>query len=94
MPHTPPSVSYRFLHDRVQQAAYSLIPVQQRESTHFQIGRLLLANTPAPQQSERLFEIVHHFNTAIALMQTPSDRHTATIVARLNLRAAEKARVF
>jgi PAS domain S-box-containing protein len=85
-PHLP--VSYRFLHDRVQQAAYSLIPAGEKQQTHLQIGRLLLANTPARQQEEKLFEIVNHFNLAIVSMTAAE----CTLVARLNLRAAVKAR--
>ena len=76
------------MHDRVQQAADSLIPASQKQQTHLQIGRLLLANTPARQQEERLFEIVNHFNLAIALT-IATDRE---LLARLNLRAAVKAR--
>jgi predicted ATPase/signal transduction histidine kinase len=81
--------TYRFLHDRVQQAAYSLIPVSQRQQTHLQIGRLLLANTPPEQQSDRLFELVNHFNTATTLIQQPAERE---MVAALNLLAAQKAK--
>jgi predicted ATPase/signal transduction histidine kinase len=81
--------TYRFLHDRVQQAAYSLIPASQRQQTHLQIGRLLLANTPPEQQSDRLFEMVNHFNTATTLIQQPAERE---MVAALNLLAAQKAK--
>jgi predicted ATPase/signal transduction histidine kinase len=81
--------TYRFLHDRVQQAAYSLIPADQKQQTHLQIGRLLLANTSIQQQSDKLFEIVNHLNIAILLIQQIAERQN---LAELNLLAAEKAR--
>ncbi len=81
--------TYRFLHDRVQQAAYSLIPADERQQMHLDIGRLLLTDTPPEQQSERLFEMVNHFNTAAGLIQQPDERE---LVATLNLLAAQKAR--
>jgi PAS domain S-box-containing protein len=84
-----PEAGFRFLHDRVQQAAYALIPVSQQQQTHLQIGRLLLANTPADRHLEKLFEIVNHFNIATNLLQQPSER---AMLAQLNLRAAQKAR--
>jgi PAS domain S-box-containing protein len=79
---------YRFLHDRVQQAAYSLIPAEQKQHTHLQIGRLLLANTPINQPTDQLFKIVNHLNTAIRLIQEPQEQQN---LARLNLHAAQKA---
>jgi predicted ATPase/signal transduction histidine kinase/GAF domain-containing protein len=81
--------TYRFLHDRVQQAAYSLIPEDQRQRTHLQIGRLLLANASNQPQSEKLFEIVNHLNIAIELIQQQTEREN---LAELNLDAARKAR--
>jgi PAS domain S-box-containing protein len=88
---SPPThpTTYRFRHDRVQQAAAALIPAAQRQQTHLQIGRLLLANTSQQQQLEPLFEIVSHFNRAIALIQSPAER---SLVAQLNLQAACKAK--
>jgi predicted ATPase len=82
--------TYQFLHDRVQQAAYSLIPDRQKQQTHLEIGRLLLANASNEQRREKLFEIVNHFNLAIELVQKPSEREMLT---RLNLKAAQKAQV-
>ncbi len=81
--------TYRFLHDRVQQAAYALIPESAKQQTHLQIGRLLLADPQAQSQAERLFEIVNHLNTAIALLIEPAEREE---LAALNLRAAQTAR--
>jgi PAS domain S-box-containing protein len=87
------SPRYRFLHDRVQQAAYSLIPADRKQHTHLQIGRLLLANNSTGlqtgQPTGQLFSIVNHFNEAIALIQDVVERQ---ILAELNLQAAQKAK--
>ena len=53
------SGAYRFVHDRVQEAAYSLIPEQQRVEAHLRIGRLLVAHTPSEKQEEAVFDIVN-----------------------------------
>ncbi len=81
--------TYRFLHDQVRQAAYSLIPDDQKSSTHLRIGRLLLQQTPDTEQHEALFEIVHQFNRGTALLVEPEER---TALARLNLLAGQKAK--
>ncbi len=83
------SPCYRFLHDRVQQAAYSLIPADRKQHTHLQIGRLLLANNPTAQQTEQIFAIVNHFNESIALIQDMAEQQ---MLAKLNLVAAQKAK--
>jgi predicted ATPase/signal transduction histidine kinase len=80
---------YRFLHDRVQQAAYSLIPDTQKQFTHLKIGRLLLENTLDIEQSENLFDIVNHFNIAVSQIESLSEREQ---LAKLNLLAGQKAK--
>ncbi|MBD2465518.1 AAA family ATPase [Oscillatoria sp. FACHB-1407] len=80
---------YKFLHDRVQQAAYTLIDESQKQVVHLQIGRNLLEKTLPEELSERLFEVVDHFNHGIELVADQSERDE---IARLNLIAGQKAK--
>ena len=81
--------NYKFLHDRVQQAAYSLIDEQQKKLIHLQIGRLLLANTSPEQKADRIFDLVAHFNQARELIQ---DSQEKLELVQLNLEAGKKAK--
>jgi predicted ATPase/signal transduction histidine kinase len=80
---------YRFLHDRIQQAAYSLIPDRQKQATHLKIGQLLYQNSSESFRAERLFDIVGHLNIAQSLITQSKDRSD---LAQLNLSAGKKAR--
>jgi len=81
--------SYRFLHDRAQEAAYSLIPVQFRSEAHLRIGRLLVAQTPAEKLNEEIFEIVNQLNRGSDLITSAAERAR---LAELNLVAARRAK--
>ncbi|MFB2919392.1 trifunctional serine/threonine-protein kinase/ATP-binding protein/sensor histidine kinase [Aerosakkonema funiforme] len=80
---------YRFLHDRVQQAAYSLIPDRQKQATHYQIGQLLQEKYSQIEREEKLFDIVGHLNIGQALIIQSNEREA---LAQLNLEAGLKAR--
>jgi PAS domain S-box-containing protein len=80
---------YKFLHDRVQEAAYSLIPQENRPSTHLRIGRLLAARTAPEQIDEKIFEIVNQLNLGMQLITEPEERER---VAKFNLIAGLRAK--
>jgi predicted ATPase len=81
--------TYAFLHDRVQQAAYALIPDDQKKPVHLDVGRLLLAQHAGNVPEDRLFEIANHLNLGGGLVADAVERVS---VARLNLAAGRKAK--
>jgi len=82
-------VSYKFLHDRVQQAAYSLIPSEQQKTTHLKIGQLLLYNTDRDTLEENVFDIVNQLNIGVEFITDQEEKYK---LAQLNLMAARKAK--
>ncbi|MEG4317733.1 MULTISPECIES: AAA family ATPase [unclassified Microcoleus] len=82
-------VIYRFLHDRIQQAAYSLIPESAKKATHLKIGQLLLAITPQLTHKDNIFEIVNQLNIGVELI---ADREQLNHLVSLNLLAGKKAK--
>ncbi len=82
-------VAYRFAHDRIQQAAYSLIPSHRKQACHLQIGQLLLNSTPLQQQEEKIFDIVNQLNFGSNLLENQQKRDE---LAKLNLIAGKKAK--
>lgn len=84
------NVHYRFLHDYVQQAIYSLTGKSELSVTHIEIGRLLLQHTPLDKIEESVLDIVDHFNAGIELVTDSVEREK---IARLNLMAGKKAKL-
>ena len=81
--------AFRFQHDRVQQAAYTLIPPDQRKLIHIQIGQALLENFDDAKRGEDIFDILIHLNFATELITDPAERLK---LATLNLMAGKKAK--
>ncbi|MEG3931865.1 MULTISPECIES: AAA family ATPase [unclassified Microcoleus] len=88
-PYEQSKISYKFLHDRVQQAAYSLIPDGEKQATHLKIGQLLLDNTPASEIEENVFDIVNQLNVGVEFLAEKTEKHQ---LAKLNLIAGKKAK--
>ncbi|MGD9169872.1 MAG: PAS domain S-box protein, partial [Candidatus Thiodiazotropha sp.] len=65
---------YQFLHDRVQEAAYSLVPESLRKPLHLKIGRMLLAQCPQEALAEKVFDITDQFNRSIDLVTDTEER--------------------
>jgi PAS domain S-box-containing protein len=82
------SGSFAFVHDRVQEAAYAMIPQRERSEAHLQLGRALLSLTPATEREERVFEIVNQFDRGATAIEDSVERQ---MVAELNLVAARRA---
>jgi len=81
--------AYKFLHDRIQQAAYTLIPERHRAEAHLRIGRMLLASMRAEELAEHLFDVANQFSRGAARLL---DRDEKVRVATIDLRAGRKAK--
>ncbi len=89
-PQSTMNPTYRFLHDRVQQAAYALIPEDQKQQTHWKIGQLLLQSLSQQERVEQIFEIVNQLNLGRATISNLGQKHQ---LAQLNLQAGQKAKL-
>ncbi|HWT07286.1 MAG TPA: serine/threonine-protein kinase PknK, partial [Xanthomonadales bacterium] len=81
--------AYRFLHDRIQQAAYSLIQDEHRAGIHLRIGRALLASMTADQLAEHLFDVANQLNRGAERLVDADEKAQ---VATIDLRAGRKAK--
>ncbi|XWK87337.1 MAG: AAA family ATPase [Phormidium sp.] len=83
-------VRYKFLHDRVQQAAYSLIREEEKKATHLKIGQLLLEKTAKYTLEEHILDIVNQLNIGKELITEPAKNYE---LAKLNIIAGKKAKI-
>ena len=82
-------MSYAFVHDRIQEAAYGLIPTSERAAAHLRIGRTLLSNLTADGLTEHLFDVVNHLNRGAAFLVDPEEKAN---VAAIDLTAGRRAK--
>jgi predicted ATPase/signal transduction histidine kinase/tRNA A-37 threonylcarbamoyl transferase component Bud32 len=80
---------YRFLHDRIHQAAHALISEEEQKAIHLRIGRVMLARLTPEELRENLFDVVSQLNAGAELIQESAERHH---LARLNAEAGSKAK--
>ena len=93
------SHQFVFLHDRIQKAAYDLLPTESLPGLHLDLGRLLLNELTEEQREERLFEILSHLNSGHLLQvsrnaecqETLKDTAERLKLLELNLRAGERS---
>ncbi|MCP4132041.1 MAG: AAA family ATPase [bacterium] len=80
---------YRFQHDRIQVAAYSLVPEDVKEELHYRVGNLVLKKTKEEDLPNEILYIVDHLNAGSKLIRSEDERYT---LAQLNLRSGNKAK--
>ncbi|QBR03635.1 trifunctional serine/threonine-protein kinase/ATP-binding protein/sensor histidine kinase [Paraburkholderia pallida] len=81
--------AYAFVHDRIHEAAYSLIQETSRAEAHLRIGRLLAERIPLEKREEAIFEIVGQLNRGGGLITEQNEREQ---LAELNLLAGQRAK--
>jgi PAS domain S-box-containing protein len=81
--------AYKFLHDSIQEAAYSLIPEVLRAEFHLRIGRVLVANMTHDELGERVFDVANQFIRSATLLTDPTENSR---VATIHLRAGRRAK--
>jgi predicted ATPase/GAF domain-containing protein len=89
-PYHPTTSSFKFTHDRIQQAVYSLISAEDRKVVHRRIGQLLLQDASPEKQNQKIFDIVNQLNLGRELIHQQPERDELAI---LNLMAGKKAKV-
>ncbi len=81
--------TYRFIHDRIQQASYQLIPDYKRKALHYQIGKVWLKTVSETEKEDKIMDIVSQLNFGLDLIKTEEEKNT---LFELNLQAGKKAK--
>ncbi len=80
---------FRFLHDKLQQAAYSMMRSDDRQKIHWQVGQIGLKSMLESCQEDLLFDVVHQLNSGRDRQLSREERWQ---LAHLNFGAARKAK--
>ncbi|MCP4137483.1 MAG: AAA family ATPase [bacterium] len=80
---------YIFQHDRIQEAAYSLIPEEERSQVHYRIGKYILDRSDEAVIENRIFYVVNQLNFGIKFISDPAELER---LKQLNLTAGKKAK--
>lgn len=86
---TDESITYKFLHDRIQQALYVLISSAERENVHYKIGKILIKKYLEADSDKHLFDIANHLNRGRSQIK---DKKEQVYIANLNFLAGQKAK--
>jgi predicted ATPase/class 3 adenylate cyclase len=81
-------IEINFVHDRIQQSAYSLFDAEQKKVIHHKIGKIYLEKFSEEEKNEKIFEIIHHLNSGSDLLQTESEKLD---LVKLNLHTGKRA---
>ena len=83
-------ISYKFMHDRIQQAADGMLTSEQRKATHLKLGKLMLIKLSDEELDAKIFSVVNHFNASLDLITDPEEQFK---IVKLNIKAGNKARI-
>lgn len=81
---------YRFVHDKVQNAAYSMLSEDKKEWVHYSIGKTYSSSLGYAAQDRNIYDIVNQFNQCISYFTTEKERLN---LVEMNLKAGKKAKL-
>jgi histidine kinase len=80
---------YRFHHDRIQEAAYSIIPDQLKAERHYKIGSILLEKTGTEELDDKVIFITDHWNRGKRILKSDAER---VRLIELNIMSGKKSK--